>query len=1077
MKTNLSKFLNNMIAFLAIILLSNFSANALDTLMIPANGSYISYNTMMPYFYSSNSAGACIYLANDFSTLGGEEVEIHSLSLWIGYKYTYYSTTCQDYSIWLRQTDENQYSTNPTEIDTTSAGWVKVYFTDNYEPDENVGEWRTFEFDEPFIYDGVSNLELQIVNNDGRNTEKSYHGYRYFSGTYRGMYIYIYTSGSYTYGYRNSNVLNVQFHYEKVNMKYLRTEVTTPEEQIIQLSDTRYAVLRSNIVTTRSKKPLEVSAMTVNTSATTPTNAYINNISIYYTSSSDVFSDGAGLLCGSYNNPILDRNTTIYFPEKVYLTEGNNYFWVVYDIDPYVTDCNTLLNGNFISSVVSRETKIPAKEDVDITGNIPISYTPISLLNPQTEFRLCSTQPDATIKANYLGMATEFIWEVWDYETEEWTLMDYERLDNIVVTPNDVLEGRDLYRVSLLPPPGNCSAIQQYEVSLAVDMNLEWAKAYIDNEPVTDTLYEFCIGETMRINAEVEGDLKEVVWQYSKDNKYWSDISVLDMPTANSLEFEYIASLKYDDCKIRMQASSQDACLTNVYTEPISVYVYRDAEFTLQPSKSIELCLGENFYTALNFAGEEPIYQRWYKDGEPLTSDDEDIDSLYTIQELEFASVTLADAGQYYYKIIANSCEGIRTMYSDTLTLYILPETEVITLTKGNIRANEGETAIFEVVASYAPISKDYPNGHFQWYRFNTITQQSEKLYNSYKIKGADASVLVINHITDADYTFNGDYYYCEVQGRCGNTKVRSEQILLIPAADLKVIKQPEDVVLCPSDGNAKLSLQVFSSESNAKLRYQWYYDGTELVDNAQYQGSTTAELTVAIDNTTNLTEKFYCSIWIEGNDPTTTAITSNEVTITVLEDYTPEITTPKFNGETFTYTVGDEIVLRIETANPQTDIINWAKYNDITTKYDYLNIVGNEFKIDEAKLHHKGKYAIYISNDCSTTLVDEFIIEVEEKEEVRSEIKEVANNYISLSPNPTSNNLFIKYQSNLAENITIDLCDMRGSIISTTNVATTNGMNEFTMDLSKLKLNSGNYFIRIVSSKNISIKPFVFSK
>lgn len=1076
MKTNLSKFLNNMIVFLAIILLSNFSANALDTLTLPTNGSYVSYNTMMPYFYSPHSSGGCIYLASELTF--GEEVEIHSISLWVGYKYTSYTTLCEDFSIWMRHTDETRYNSAPVEIDTTSAGWVKVFSTDEYDPEEEVGDWRTFEFDTPFEYDGVSNLELQIVNNDGRYTGKQYHGYRYYSASNRGYYLYWSSLTGPVYSYINSSAFNIQFHYDRVNMKYLRTEVTTPEEQIIQLSDTRYAVLRSNIVTVRSRKPLEVSAMTVNTSAITPTDAYISNISIYYTSASDVFADGAGLLCGRYNNPILDRNTTVPFSQKVYLSEGNNYFWVVYDIDPHVTDCNTLLNGNFISSVIARKTQTPAAGDVNITGNIPIHYTPISLLNPQTDFRVCSTNPYMGIKASYSGVATEFAWEVWDDETKEWILMEYEILDSIVIATNDVLEGKDLYRVSLLPPPGNCSAIQQYEVSLAVDMNLEWAKAYIDNEPVTaDTLYEFCIGETMRINAEVEGDLKEVIWQYSRDNRYWFDISVLDMPTANSLEFEYIASLKYDDCKIRMQASSQDACLTNVYTEPISVYVYRDAEFTLQPSESIELCLGENFYTALNFAGEEPIYQRWYKDGEPLTSDDEDEDTLYTRQELEFASVTLADAGQYYYKIIANSCEGIRTMYSDTLTLYILPETEVITLTKGNIRANEGETAIFEVVASYAPISKDYPNGHFQWYRFNTITQQSEKLYNSYKIKGADASVLVINHITDADYTFNGDYYYCEVQGRCGNTKVRSEQILLIPAADLKVIKQPEDVVLCPSDGNAKLSLQVFSSESNAKLRYQWYYDGTELVDNVQYQGSKTAELTVAIDNTTNLTEKFYCSIWIEGNDPTTTAITSNEVTITVLEDYTPEITTPKFNGETFTYTVGDEIILRIETANPQTDVINWAKYNNITTKYDYLNIVGNEFKIDEAKLHHKGKYAIYISNDCSTTLVDEFIIEVEEKEEVRSEIKEVANNYISLSPNPTSNNLFIKYQSNLAENITIDLCDMRGSIISTTNVATTNGMNEFTMDLSKLKLNSGNYFIRIVSSKNISIKPFVFSK
>jgi hypothetical protein len=1076
MKTNLSKFLNNMIACLAIILLSNFSANALDTLTLPSNGSYVSYNTMMPYFYSPYSSGGCIYLASELTF--GEEVEIHSVSLWIGYKYTSYTTICEDFSIWMRHTDATMYNSAPVEIDTISAGWVKVYATDEYDPVEEEGDWRTFEFDTPFMYDGVSNIEFQIVNNDGRYTGKPYHGYRYYSASRRGYYLYWGSLTGPVYSYTNSCAFNIQFHYEKVNMAYLRTEVTTPEENIVRLSDTRYAILNSNIVTIRSRKPLEVSAMTVNPSAITPTDVYINNISIYYTSGSDAFSDGAGLLCGRYNNPILDRNTTVSFSQKVFLSEGNNYFWIVYDIDPHVTDCNTLLNGNFVSSVVARKTQTPKEEDVDITGNIPIYYTPIQLLNPQTELRLCSTDPYKSIKASYTGIATEFTWEVWDDENKEWTLMEHERLDSIAITPDDVLAGKDLYRISLLPPPGNCSEIQQYEVLLEVDMNLEWAKAYIDNKPVnTDTLYEFCVGETMIINAEVEGDLKEVIWQYSRDNRYWFDISVLDMPTANSLEFEYIASLKYDDCKIRMQASSQDACLTTIYTEPISVYVYRDAEFTLQPPETMELCLGENFYTALNFAGEDPIYQRWYKDGKPLTSDDEDIDSLYTIQELEFASVTADDAGQYYYKIIANSCEGIRTMYSDTLTLYILPETEVITLTKGNIRANEGETAIFEVVASYAPISKDYPNGHFQWYRFNTITQQSEKLYNSYKIKGADASVLVINHITDADYTFNGDYYYCEVQGRCGNTAVRSEQILLIPAADLKVIKQPEDVVLCPSDGSANLSLQVFSSESDTKLRYQWYYDGTELVDNVQYQGSKTAELTVAIDNTTNLTEKFYCSIWIEGNDPTTTAITSNEVTITVLEDYTPEITTPKFNGETFTYTVGNEIVLKIETANPQTDVINWAKYNDITTKYDYLNIVGNEFKIDEAQLYHKGKYAIYISNDCSTTLVDEFIIEVEEKEEVHTGIKEVANDYISLSPNPTSNSLVIKYQSNLAENVTIDLCDMRGSIISTTNVAATNGMNEFTMNLSNLKLNSGNYFVRIVSSKNISIKSFVFSK
>lgn len=91
---------------------------------------------------------------------------------------------------------------------------------------------------------------------------------------------------------------------------------------------------------------------------------------------------------------------------------------------------------------------------------------------------------------------------------------------------------------------------------------------------------------------------------------------------------------------------------------------------------------------------------------------------------------------------------------------------------------------------------------YFQWYRHNELGNIDIKLDDNNTYFGTTSNNLVITPLAQSDYTFSGDYYYCESFGACGSGfgGVRSAPILLLPGDNLSVISHPKDAAVCAGD-------------------------------------------------------------------------------------------------------------------------------------------------------------------------------------------------------------------------------------------------------------------------------------
>ncbi len=1071
------KFLLMPFIFMLLFLLSTeYASSEMFETGIGASTSSTNY---FPYYFYNYARARTLYPANE---LWGEEGEIYSFSFYITSASV--SSGMNNFAIYMRNCgDSTAYNNISAVIDTSaSSGFVRVYSASLFAPvASDVNEWYTFDFETPFFYEGNS-LEIVIVHNDGSYSNNTNFSVRtYYTGSHRRLnYAYSDSPGSPTnYSSAMNYAVSARFEYEASKMKYLRTEINTPEIQ--QISDVQYNLLQFNVVTEKFKDPLTVNNLIIDLLGT-DLDVDIEKIEVYCTYGSDLFALGAPV--GTLTNVDLFSKNRIIFDTPVTLGEGYNYFWITCTVNPANTLGDRVLDANLLQLSINGVYKDTEEEYTNTEGEAHINYTPIELLDVQTSYTLCSTHPPKPITVLSRGTVIGYIWERWNDALSAYEVIPNATTNTYSVITEEVMSGYDLYRFTAVSPKGGNETIvnQSVEISFDYDMDLEYAKIY-DNGILVDEedLYILCVGDEVILTSEIVGDYKELIWQYSTDNINWFNISLIDMPTANTPTLKFIADERYKNSKIRLSVLGTDACGTIVYSNSMSVNVFMDPLFVTQPS-SASLCAGEDFYTALNFSGEEPIYQMWYKDGVPLGDEN---DTIYNKQELEFTNVDVNLAGSYYYFIRVETCYGIVEMVSDTIIISVFPNTEVHNITKGNVRSNEGETAILEVEASYVP-TELYPRGQFQWYRYDVLTNTSIPLENSYKIKGAQSTVLVINYITLADYTFNGSYYYCRVSGKCGSS-VDSDPIMLIPSEQIKIIKQPESLTVCSTVGLVTLSTQVFSSEDNSKLRYQWYYDNTALIDGGDYTGVDTKELNVTINSSTKYPMPFYCKIWLEGNDPNLDFIKTSEVIIDVLEDYQPELSSSTLNGDpvlldglTTSLTVGSELNIHIETLNPNTDIIHWAKRNSVSGEYDLLGLSGNDFVIPSLSLTDAGDYAIIIKNECETaTLLIEFVLEVEEfiDETTNTGISILSIDNIELLPNPVTSILQVKYLSSLSSETELTILDLCGSVLYKTLLHSTIGLNEFTIDFNKLHISNGSYFVRINSRDNFIIKSFVLSK
>ena len=125
----------------------------------------------------------------------------------------------------------------------------------------------------------------------------------------------------------------------------------------------------------------------------------------------------------------------------------------------------------------------------------------------------------------------------------------------------------------------------------------------------------------------------------------------------------------------------------------------------------------------------------------------------------------------------------------------------------------------------------------------------------------------------------------------------------------------------------------------------------------------------------------------------------------------------------------------------------------------------------------HSSEYIFPTSYTSKNTYAVRARFEYNIIDEDTSSISELNAANIEVAPNPVSSKLNIKYQSSVSSESTISILDMTGAVVYSFDRVNTLGINELSLDVNKLNLMSGTYFVRINSKGTNLIKSFIVSK
>ena len=118
-------------------------------------------------------------------------------------------------------------------------------------------------------------------------------------------------------------------------MTYVSSTVNTASTSFVSTGSTNQAIIQIQVVTSGNASPITASSFTLNTTGTTNV-IDLSKAKLFATGTSNVFATTTQL-SGDVNNPsgTYTINSGANLPYM--LSEGTNYFWLVYDISPTAT--------------------------------------------------------------------------------------------------------------------------------------------------------------------------------------------------------------------------------------------------------------------------------------------------------------------------------------------------------------------------------------------------------------------------------------------------------------------------------------------------------------------------------------------------------------------------------------------------------------------------------------------------------------------------------------------------------------------------------------------------------------------
>ncbi|HEU5072265.1 MAG TPA: immunoglobulin domain-containing protein [Verrucomicrobiae bacterium] len=304
-----------------------------------------------------------------------------------------------------------------------------------------------------------------------------------------------------------------------------------------------------------------------------------------------------------------------------------------------------------------------------------------------------------------------------------------------------------------------------------------------------------------------------------------------------------------------------DLVFCNAYDANIQIYQnqvpYGGPPTVLASPADVAVPLAATFQLAGAAGGQLPLDYQWRFNGTNL-ADGGRISGART-SRLSIANAQLADTGGYSF-IVTNSL-GAATSAVATVTVFIVPP--VIAQPPANQTNLVGSNATFTAsVTGSEPLS-------YQWFRAGTA------LLDGDRISGATTPALTVSNLLTDDAA----NYWLVASNAAGTatSTVASLTVLIPPAFTLQPVSQITAVG----------SNVVFSAaaEGSEPIRYQWYLNGSPLIDNARITGALTASL--GISNAQTADAGNYTVVAANAG----ASVTSSNAALAVLVP--PSVTTP----------------------------------------------------------------------------------------------------------------------------------------------------------------------------------------
>jgi len=687
----------------------------------------------------------------------------------------------------------------------------------------------------------------------------------------------------------------------------------------------------------------------------------------------------------------------------------------------FTTSTNPLTySTNFRVIVYGQDGGSQTSNSVTLTAYSPATVS-ISNPNPQNP---CQGS-NLTLRANVGGSFTGLIWQKLNTITNTWvdlSLTTYPTANTKDLLMNNlassesgsfrcrIINVASCNSASVVTAQINLNVVSLFQVTSSPAPNVVGC---VDAAPIT-------------LTVETQGTILSYTWRrngsplINNSGYQTKQITILNPQLQDA--GVYTCDISYADCAGQFVRT----------TTPTNVQIFSTFSINEQP-KEVLVCEKENAAVEVIAVGSVYGYQ-WQKDGVNLTLND---NPYANSSVLYFDNANHKQSGVYRCAIDAEDCgNGRSIIYTSDAVVYVKRGTEILE-TRKNIKTPKGGIATMSVQAHVSPIPPKMIVD-IQWYKGTT------PLVNNNRIAGAKSSLLTINNVQASDF---GNDYWVEVKGLCTSDIARDFEITESINPTITVVSTPTLATVC--EGAPALLIVNATINTTETLNYQWYSNGTMLLDGAKYIGTNTNKLNITSTLPSDETDNYEVII---SNSANTASASFNDAKLDII------------NFITLDTKSDTDIAVEVDKA-----INLFANFNsEVTVSYKWfkggVEIMGetkNTLDIANATTQEAGLYSIEIFTQCETRTFDVSNVTVA----LSGTLSVEGNNLdLNISPNPTSNTLNINLEGIKYNSITIT--NTLGNIVYNSNNSS-NTSNILSLDINNLNLANGIYFVNVIGSKS----------